>query len=64
MRYGRASGRVPAISNYWARWQVKLTSAWLQNFRRLIMRYERLAHVKLAFLIVVYILLCSYHLLK
>ncbi len=52
------------VSRYRHRWKVERTFAWLHNFRRLVVRYERLAHVYFAFLLFAFIILCSNRLLK
>ena len=39
------SGRKANVSNYRQRWKVERTFAWLHNYRRLVVRYERLAHI-------------------
>lgn len=44
----RQDGR--ALRRYRRRWKVERTFAWLQNFRRLVTRYERHARIFLAFL--------------
>ena len=57
-------GRKADISNYRNRWKVERTFAWLGNFRRLVVRYERLAHVYFAFVLIAFILICSDRILK
>ena len=57
-------GRKADVSNYRERWKVERTFAWLGNFRRLVVRYERLAHVYFAFVLVAFILICSDRILK
>jgi transposase len=43
-------GRKPDLSDYRHRWIVERTVAWLGNFRRLVVRYERLTSVYHGFL--------------
>lgn len=45
-------GPKPNLAGYCQRWIVERTFAWLGNFRRLVTRWERLAHVYLAFVLV------------
>ena len=45
-------GPKPNLAGYRHRWIVERTFAWLGNFRRLVTRWERLAHVYLAFVLV------------
>jgi transposase len=45
-------GRKPDLSGYRHRWLVERTFAWLGNFRRLVVRWERHAHTYLAFLLI------------
>jgi len=45
------------LRRYKRRWKVERTFAWLQNFRRLVTRYERKASMFLAFLHVACIIL-------
>jgi transposase len=42
-------GRKAELAGYRERWHVERTFAWLGSFRRLLVRYERLAAVYLAF---------------
>lgn len=53
-RRGKRSrpGRKPDLTGYRDRWHVERTFAWLGNFRRLVVRWERCAHTYLAFLII------------
>jgi hypothetical protein len=44
--------------------EVERTYAWLGNYRRLVVRCERLAHIYLAFVMVAFILICLTTLLK
>lgn len=46
------------------RWHVERTFAWVGNFRRLVVRYERLISVYAAFLMVACILICLRTLMK
>ena len=57
-------GRKADVSDYRHRWKVERTFAWLGNFRRVVVRYERLAHVYFAFVIIAFILICSDRILK
>jgi transposase len=57
-------GRKADLSGYRHRWKVERTFAWLGNYRRLVVRYEWLAHVYLAFVMVAFILICLAALLK
>ena len=50
-------GRKADLSGYRERWVVERTFAWLGNFRRLVARWERRAHVYLAFLLLACILI-------
>lgn len=50
-------GRKPDLSGYRARWMVERTFAWLGGFRRLVVRWERRAHLYLAFLLLACILI-------
>ena len=52
-------GRKADVSNYRNRWKVERTFAWLSNFRRVVVRYERLARVYFAFVLIAFILICS-----
>jgi len=45
-------GPKPNLAGYRRRWIVERTFAWLGNFRRLVTRWERSAHVYLAFVLV------------
>lgn len=45
-------GRKPDLEGYCHRWIVERTFAWLGNFRRLVVRWERHAHIYLAFLLI------------
>lgn len=57
-------GRKADLAGYRQRWKVERTYAWLGNYRRLVVRYERLAHIYLAFVLVAFILICLTALLK
>ena len=50
-------GKKPDLNGYRERWKVERTFAWLFNFRRLIVRWERDYHIFLAFLIVACIMI-------
>jgi transposase len=45
------------LAGYSRRWKVERTYAWLGNYRRLVVRYEWLSHVYLAFVMVAFILI-------
>ena len=45
-------GPKPDLIGYRHRWIVERTFAWLGNFRRLVVRWERSHHVYLAFLVI------------
>lgn len=45
-------GPKPALAGYQHRWIVERTVAWLGNFRRLLVRWERSKHTYLAFLLI------------
>ena len=51
-------GRKPDLSGYRHRWIVERTVAWLGNFRRLVVRWERHAHTYLAFLLIACSIIC------
>mgnify|MGYP003854854319 CR=1 FL=1 len=53
-------GRKPDLAGYRQRWVVERTFAWLGSFRRLVVRWERRAHLYLALLL----LACSLILLR
>jgi transposase len=57
-------GRKADLAGYGQRWKVERTYAWLGNYRRLVVRYEWLAHIYLAFVLVAFILICLAALLK
>jgi transposase len=57
-------GRKADLAGYSQRWKVERTYAWLGNYRRLVVRYEWLAHIYLAFVLVAFILICLAALLK
>ena len=46
------------LDSYRLRWHVERSYAWLQNFRRLAVRYERSARMFEAFVLVAFILIC------
>lgn len=49
---------------YASRWIVERTFAWLNNFRRLVVRYERLIHVYSGFFLLACILICLARILE
>lgn len=49
---------------YRQRWKVERVFAWMDNCRRLVVRYERHAHLYRAFCIVAFILFCLARILK
>jgi transposase len=51
-----------ALQRY--RWKVERTFAWLGNYRRLVVRYEWLAHVYWAFVLLAFISICLERILK
>ncbi len=56
----RRRGRPPKVhAASRQRWKVERTHAWLDNWRRLVTRYERHDHVYLAFLIIACLMICS-----
>jgi transposase len=57
-------GRKADLAGYRQRWKVERTYAWLGNYRRLVVRYEWLAHIYLAFVMVAFIPICLAALLK
>jgi transposase len=57
-------GRKPDLSGYQQRWKVERTYAWLGNYRRLVVRYEWLAHIYLAFVLLAFTLIALRVLLK
>ena len=67
----RRKGVIPCIlprekwgKEYKERWRVEQTFAWVENFRRLGVRYERMDKMYEAFCIVALILICLRELLK
>jgi transposase len=52
------SGPKIQLEHYVLRWHVERSYAWLHNFRRLIVRYERSARMFEAFVLVAFILIC------
>lgn len=50
-------GPKPDVSAYRDRWHVERTFAWLGNFRRLVVRWERSVHTYLAFLLIACLIL-------
>jgi transposase len=57
-------GRKADLSGYRQRWKVERTFAWLGNYRRLVVRYEWLAHIYWAFVLLAFILICLERILK
>jgi transposase len=57
-------GRKADLSGYRHRWKVERTFSWLGNYRRLVVRYEWLAHVYWAFVLMAFILICLDRILK
>ena len=51
-----------ALRRYRRRWKVERTFSWLQNFRRLVVRYERHSRIFLAFVHVACMLITLRHL--
>ncbi len=51
-------GRKPDLEGYRHRWIVERTFAWLGNFRRLVVRWERHARNYLAFLLIACAIIC------
>ena len=51
-------GRKAELAGYRERWHVERSFAWLQSFRRVLVRYERLAAVYLAFVQVAAVIVC------
>lgn len=51
-------GRQAELAGYRERWHVERTFAWLQTFRRVLIRYERHAAVYLAFLYIAAMVVC------
>lgn len=54
-RRGRPSTLHPASRQ---RWKVERTHAWIDNWRRLVTRYERHSHIYLAFLLIACFMIC------
>ena len=63
-RENRKGRRKKWEEEYKERWRVERTFAWVENFRRLVVRYERMAKMYEAFCIVALILICLRELLK
>jgi len=51
-------GRKPKLASYSERWQVERTFSWIENFRRLQTRYERLVGVYRGLLYLAVTLIC------
>jgi transposase len=49
---------------YAQRWKIERTFAWMDNCRRLVVRYERSAHIYRAFCILAFVLFCLNRILK
>lgn len=49
------------LESYGLRWHVERSFAWLQNFRRLVVRYERKGRLFEAFVLVAFIVICLRH---
>jgi len=52
------------VYNYRHRWVVERTFAWLHNFRRLVVRYERKAHLYFGFVLLAFLILLTNRILK
>ena len=63
-RENRKGRRKRWEEEYKERWHVERTFAWVGNFRRLVVRYERLASMYEAFCILACIIICLRELLK
>jgi transposase len=63
-RSNRRGRRKSWEEEYRQRWRVERTFAWVGNFRRLALRYERLVSVYRAFFILACIIICLRKLLK
>jgi transposase len=61
---GPVPGRKADLSGYRQCWKVERTFAWLGNYRRLVVRYEWLAHIYWAFVLMAFILICLERILK
>jgi transposase len=57
-------GRKADLSGYRQRWKVERTFAWLGNYRRLVVRYEWLARIYWAFVLLAFSLICLDRILK
>ncbi len=57
-------GRKAQVSNFCHRWVVERTFAWLHNFRRLVIRYERKAYVYFGFVLLAFVVLLTNRILK
>lgn len=51
-------GRKPNLEAYRDRWRVERTFAWLGNYRRLLVRHERLLGLYHGFMLLAFILIC------
>jgi transposase len=65
-RWGKqpVRSRKANLSGYRQRWKVERTLAWLGNYHRLVVRYEWLAHIYWAFVLLAFILICLERILK
>jgi len=63
-RENRRGRRKRWEEEYRERWRVERTFAWVGNFRRLVVRYERMASMYEAFCVIACILICLRELLK
>lgn len=57
-------GRKPDLSGYRQRWKVDRTYVWLGHYSRLVVRYEWLSHIYLAFVLLAFTLITLKALLK
>jgi transposase len=57
-------GRKADLSGYRHRWKVERTYPWLGHYRRLVVRYEWLSHIYLAFVLLAFTLITLKALLK
>ncbi len=51
-------GRKPDLGAYRDRWRVERTFAWLGNYRRLLVRHERLLGLYHGFMLLAFVLIC------
>jgi transposase len=57
-------GPKPSVAGYRERWHVERAFAWMQSFRRVLVRYERLVAAYLAFVHLAGIVVCLRRLLR